>query len=84
MELNTAFTSGIVAMAARAVSAAAQVSFRVLPGGSSTLTRVWARSAGGTKPVGSSGISITEPTKKAMAPSRVRRRWLRHHCMLRM
>ena len=31
-------------------------------------------SGGGTKPVGSRGISITEPTKKAIAPNKVTQR----------
>jgi len=80
-ELITLFTSGIAAMMVRARSAAAQVSLKVLPGGSSMLTMVCERSAGGTKPVGSSGISITEPTKKAMAASSVTKRWVKPHCM---
>jgi hypothetical protein len=56
----------------------------VEPGGSSRLIWVCARSAAGTKPVGSRPASMMEPTKKAPAALAVTRRWLRHHFITRM
>jgi hypothetical protein len=55
----------------------------VEPGGSSRLIWVCARSAAGTKPVGSRPVSMMEQTKKAPAHA-VTRRWLRHHFITRM
>ena len=55
----------------RARSATARVSAKVLPGGSSILICVWARSAGGTKPVGNNGTSAIEPMKKIAEASTV-------------
>ena len=44
-----------------------RVCSKVLPGVSSSVTWVCAKSSGGMKPVGSSGISISETTKNAAA-----------------
>ena len=68
----------------RSRSATARVSAKVEPGGSSTLICVCARSAAGTKPVGSSGTSEIEPTKNSAAAIMVRPRWRRHHCIVCM
>ena len=83
-EEYTLTTFGLRASCTRAVSATLRVCASVLPGGSSMVICVWPRSAGGTKPVGSSGTSISEPTKKPMAARMVTRRWRRHHCISRM
>ena len=81
---NTCWTSGTVMAASRVRSASARVSASVLPGGSSRLICVCARSDAGTNPVGSSGTSETEPIKNAAAPKAVASRWFRHHLTLRM
>ena len=60
--------------ASRAASDTAKVSFKVLPGGSSRLIMVWARSAGGTKPVGKSGTSISEPMNRQIDATAVTQR----------
>ena len=76
--VKTRVMSATGAINSRARSAAARVSSRVLPGGNSTLTAVWLRSAAGMKPVGSRGTSATEPTKKSTAASMVVLRCPRH------
>jgi hypothetical protein len=83
-DANTPFTPGTDCAPMRACSATAHVSASVLPGGSSTLTCVCARSLAGTKPVGSSPTSATEPAKNRAAPSAVAPRWFRHQRMARM
>ena len=65
-------------MIARARSAAASVWAKVLPGGSDTVTCDCDTSSAGMKPVGSSGASASEPTRKAPAASSVSTRWFRH------
>ena len=49
----------------------ARVWASVLPGGSSRCTWVCELSSGGMKPVGSSGISMREPTKNSVAATMV-------------
>ena len=78
MVVYTLRTSLMRVSSTRAASAVAIVSLSVEPGGSSRYTWVCELSSGGMKPVGNSGISITEPTKNAMAPAPVMRRCLRH------
>ena len=58
-----------------ACATTARVSARRVPGGSSRLTWVWALSAGGMKPEGSSGMSAIEATKNSSAPITVSMRW---------
>ncbi len=67
---------------ARATTARVSASFA--PGGSSSVTWVWALSSAGMKPEGSSGISASEPTKNSSAPRSVRTRCFRHQCEARM
>ena len=78
MELKMCLTPLTCIAATRACSATPRVSARVLPGGSSILIWVCARSDGGTKPVGNNGTSAIELIKKIAEPSTVRTRWFRH------
>jgi hypothetical protein len=55
----------------------------VAPGGSSRYTWVCELSSGGMKPVGSSGISASEPTKNAMVAAKVIQRCFMHHAAQR-
>ena len=81
MELNTDFTPLTSIAAWRARSAMTLVSASVEPGGSSRLIWVCARSAAGTKPVGSRPTSMIEQTKNTPAAIAVTRRCLRHQRM---
>ncbi|MNT04283.1 hypothetical protein D3C72_1388550 [compost metagenome] len=81
IELKTPSMPGVRMAASRARAATACVSPRVEPGGSSRLICVCARSAAGTKPVGSSGTSAMAPTKNRAAAMAVMPRWFRHQRM---
>ena len=79
MVVYTLVTSGMALSKARADSAEAKDWLSVLPGGSSRCTCVCELSSGGIKPLGRSGMSMTEPTKNAAAPTDVIHRWRMHH-----
>ena len=83
MVVYTLCTCSTWAMRWRASSATARVCASVAPGGSSRYTWVCELSSGGMKPVGSSGISASEPMKKAAVAMKVIHRCLMHHAAQR-
>ena len=83
MVVYTLFTCATAATRWRASSATARVRASVAPGGSSRYTWVCELSSGGMKPVGSSGMSASEPTKNAMVAAKVIQRCWMHHAAQR-
>jgi hypothetical protein len=83
MVVYTLFTCATPITRWRASSATARVCASVAPGGSSRYTWVCELSSGGMKPVGSSGMSASEPMKKAMVAANVVQRWRTHQAAQR-